>query len=117
MINTKIKFHFNIIDLEDEHFHVDSSRFYKIAFTCKKCLILQNGLQVDEILNVFYFQINGALKILVYYKIMHVIIIMHKTFSVKIGLNTKLTQSGSNLLLILFMIPKNFKFCIQLTIN
>jgi hypothetical protein len=117
MINTKIKFHFNIIDLKDEHFHVDSSRFYKIAFICKKCLILQNGLQIDEILNVFYFQINGALKIIVYYKIMHVIIIMHKNSSVKVGLNTKLTQLGSNILLILFMIVTNFKFCIQLTIN
>jgi hypothetical protein len=25
-------------------------------------LVLQNGLQVDEILNFFYFQANGALK-------------------------------------------------------
>ncbi len=112
MINTKIKFHFNIIDLKYEHFHVDSSRFNKIASTCKKCLILQNGLQIDEILNVFYFQINGALKIIVYYKIMHVIIIMHKNNSVKVGLNTKLTQLGSNMLLTLFMIATNFKFCI-----
>jgi hypothetical protein len=61
-----------------------------------KCLNLQNGLEVDKILNVFYFQINGALKIPMYYKIMHVIIIMHKTYSVKVGLNTKLTQSCSN---------------------
>jgi hypothetical protein len=62
MINMKIKFHFNIINLKDEHFHVDLSRFYKIAFICKKCSILQNGLKVDEILNVLYFQVNGALK-------------------------------------------------------
>jgi hypothetical protein len=48
---------------------------------------------------------------------MHVIIIIDKTFSVKVGLNTKLTQLGSNLLPTLFMIPKFFKFYIQLTIN
>ncbi len=33
MINMKIN-HFNII-LKYEHFHVDLSRFYKIAVTCK----------------------------------------------------------------------------------
>jgi len=110
----KIKFHFNIIDLKDEHFHVNSSRFYKIASTCRKCMILQNGLQVDEKLNVFYLQINGALKILVYYKIMHVIIIIHKTSSVKVGLNTKLTQSSSNLLLTLFVILSFSKFIFNL---
>jgi hypothetical protein len=60
MINMKINFHFNIISLKDEHFHVDFSRFHKIASTCKKFLILQNGLQVDEILNVFYFQVMKA---------------------------------------------------------
>jgi len=48
---------------------------------------------------------------------MHVIIKIHKTSNVKVGLNTKLTQLGSNLLLILFMIQKFFKFCIQLTTN
>ncbi len=58
----KINFFFNIISLKNENFHVNLSRFYKIASTCKKCLILQNGLQVDEILNVFYFQVNGTLK-------------------------------------------------------
>ncbi len=62
MINMKINFHFNIINLKDEHFHVDLSRFYKIASICKKCLILQNGLQIDEILNFFYFQVMKALK-------------------------------------------------------
>jgi hypothetical protein len=48
---------------------------------------------------------------------MHVIIIIHKNFSVKVGLNTKLTQSYSNILLTLFMIPKFSKFRIQFTIN
>jgi hypothetical protein len=62
MINMKIKFHFNIINLKYEHFHVDLNSFYKIASTCRKCLILQNGLQVDEILNIFYFQVMKALK-------------------------------------------------------
>jgi hypothetical protein len=54
----KIIFQFNIIILKNEHLHVDLSRFY----TCKKFLILQNGLQVNEMLNFFYFQVNGALK-------------------------------------------------------
>jgi hypothetical protein len=117
MINMKINFHFSIINLKDEHFHVGLHIFYKITSTCKKCLILQNGLQVDEILNIFYFQVMKALKNNWYYKIMHVIIIIDKISSVKVGLNTKLTQSGSNLLLTLFMIPKFFKFYSQLIIN
>jgi len=50
-------FHLNIINLKYEHFHVDLNIFYKIAYTCKKCLILQNGLQVDEILNVSTFKL------------------------------------------------------------
>jgi hypothetical protein len=62
MTNMKIKFHFNIINLKYEKFHVNLSIFYKIASTCRKCPILQNGLQVDEILNVFYFQVMKALK-------------------------------------------------------
>jgi hypothetical protein len=62
MINMKIKFHFNIINLKYEIFYVDLNRVYKFASTYKKCLILQNGLQVDEILNVFYFQVMKALK-------------------------------------------------------
>jgi hypothetical protein len=35
MIHMKINFHFTIITLKDDHFHVDLSRFYKIASTCK----------------------------------------------------------------------------------
>jgi hypothetical protein len=62
MINMEIKFHFNNINMKDEHFHVDLSRFYKIAYTCRKCPILQNGLQIDELLNVFYFQNLKTLK-------------------------------------------------------
>jgi hypothetical protein len=48
---------------------------------------------------------------------MHVIIIIHKISSVKVGLKTKLTQSCSNIFLTLFMIQKFFKFLIQLTMN
>jgi hypothetical protein len=60
VISMKINFHFTIITLKDEHFRLDLSRFHKIASICKLCLILQNGLQVDEILNVFYFQVMKA---------------------------------------------------------
>jgi hypothetical protein len=58
----KIIFHFNIVILKNEHLNVDLSKFTKNAFNCRKFLILQNGLQVNEILNFFYFQVNGALK-------------------------------------------------------
>jgi hypothetical protein len=61
----KIKFHFNIINLKDEHFHVDLSRFYKIASTCKKRPILQNGLQVYEIWTFSTFKLWKPQKILV----------------------------------------------------
>jgi len=50
----KKNFCFNIINLKYEHFHVDLRRFYKIASTCKKCLILQNGLQVERFLLLSY---------------------------------------------------------------
>jgi len=62
MINMKLNFYFNIINLKYEHFHENLSRFYKFAYSCKKCLILRNELQVDEILNVFYFQVMKTLK-------------------------------------------------------
>jgi hypothetical protein len=60
--------------------------------------MLQNGLQVNEVLEFIYFQVNEALKKYVYYQIMHAIIIIHKTSSIKVGLNTKLILSNSNLL-------------------
>jgi hypothetical protein len=56
MIHMK-NFHFTIITLKDDHFHVDLSRFYKIASTCKWCLHLQNELQVDEILMFSTFKL------------------------------------------------------------
>ncbi len=37
-------------------------RFFKNVSTCTKCLILQNGLHVNEILFLKNFQVNGALK-------------------------------------------------------
>jgi hypothetical protein len=55
MINMEINFHFNNINMKDEHFHVDLNRFYKIAYTCRKCSILQNGLQIDELLLLLLF--------------------------------------------------------------
>jgi len=58
MISMKIIFHFNIKNFKNKHFHIYLNKIYKIAFACKKCSILQNGLQVDEILNFFYFQDN-----------------------------------------------------------
>jgi hypothetical protein len=61
-LHSKIKFHFNIITLKCEHFHGDLNRYYKIASICRYCPILQNGLQIDDILNVFYFQVMKALK-------------------------------------------------------
>ncbi len=58
MINMKINFHFYIRIFLNEHLHVDLNRFYKIASTRRKFRILQNGLQIDKILNFLYFQIN-----------------------------------------------------------
>jgi hypothetical protein len=54
---------------------------------------------------------------IVYYQIMHAIIIIHKNSSVKIGLNTKLALLSSNLLLTSFMIPRFFQFIIQFITN
>ncbi len=59
--------------------------FTKITSTCRKFLILQNGLQVNDILNFFYFQVNGALKntcVLSNYACYNHII--HKIFNVKV---------------------------------
>jgi hypothetical protein len=40
MINMKLNFYFNIINLKYEHFHENLSKFYKFASFCKKCPIL-----------------------------------------------------------------------------
>jgi len=58
----KIIFHFNIVISKNEHLNVDLSRVDKNCISCTKFLILQNGLQVNKIVNFFYFQVNGALK-------------------------------------------------------
>jgi hypothetical protein len=62
MINMKLIFHSNTIILKNEHLHVYLSRFYKnCIYLHMKCPMLQNGLQINEILNFFNFQVNGAL--------------------------------------------------------
>jgi len=58
MINTKMNFHFYIGIFKHEHLHVNLNKFYKIASIFKKFHILQNGLQIDKILNFFNFQVN-----------------------------------------------------------
>jgi hypothetical protein len=50
-----IIFHFIIIMLKTPVLKLDLNRFIKIASTCTKCLILQNGLQVNEILIILKF--------------------------------------------------------------
>jgi hypothetical protein len=56
MINMKINYNFYITIFKNEHLHVDLNRLYKIASTCRKFRILQNGLQINKILNFLYFQ-------------------------------------------------------------
>jgi hypothetical protein len=41
---------------------VELSRIIKIIYTLKKCLILQNGLHVNEILIFKKIQFSGAVK-------------------------------------------------------
>jgi hypothetical protein len=99
MIIMKINFHFYIGIFLNEYLHVDLNRFYKIAYACRTFHILQNGLQIDKILNFLYFKLMKPKEIFVHYQIMHVIIIIHKTSNVKVDLNTKLTLLTSNILL------------------
>jgi len=58
----KMIFQFYIVILKNEHLTIDLSRVDKNCISCKKFLILQSGLQVNKIVNFFYFQVNGALK-------------------------------------------------------
>jgi hypothetical protein len=62
---------------------VKLDRILKKNYTCTKCLILQNGLNVDEILILKNFQLSRALKILRYYQIMNVIIIIYEILNMK----------------------------------
>ncbi len=63
MNNVKVIFHYNIINLKNEHLHVYLNRFYKkCIYLHRKYPMLQNGLQVNKILEVIYFQLNGVLK-------------------------------------------------------
>jgi hypothetical protein len=57
-----IIFHFIFKTLENPILKVELSRILKNISTCTKCLILQNGLHVNEILIFLRFQFNGALK-------------------------------------------------------
>jgi ketopantoate reductase len=62
---------------------VKLNKILKNISTCTKCLILQNGLNVDEILIFKNFQLSRALKILMYYQIMNVIIIIYEIWNMK----------------------------------
>jgi hypothetical protein len=57
-----IIFHFTFKTLKNPFLKVELSRILKDVFICIKCLILQNGLLVDEIYIFLKFQFNGALK-------------------------------------------------------
>ncbi len=50
IINMIIIFHFMFKMLKKSILKIELSRILKIISTCTKCLILQNGLHVDEIL-------------------------------------------------------------------
>ncbi len=57
-----IIFHFIFKMLWKPILKVELSRIFLNASTCTRCLILQNGPDVDEILIFQKFQVNGALK-------------------------------------------------------
>jgi hypothetical protein len=57
-----IIFYFIFKILKNPILKVRLSRILKNVFTCTKCPILQNGLHVDEILILKFFQFNGTLK-------------------------------------------------------
>jgi hypothetical protein len=57
-----IIFHFIFKMLKKPILKVELSRIFFNASTCTRCLILQNGLHVDEILIFQNFQVNGAVK-------------------------------------------------------
>jgi hypothetical protein len=57
-----IIFHFMFKMLKIPILKVELYRIKKITSSCTKCLILQNGLHVDEILFFKEFQLSGALK-------------------------------------------------------
>jgi hypothetical protein len=59
IINMMIIFHFM---LKISILKVELGRIFKIIYMCTKCLILQNGLHVDEILIFKKNELNGALK-------------------------------------------------------
>jgi hypothetical protein len=103
-----IIFHFIFLMLKIPILKVELSRFLKKSI-CTKCLILQNVLHVDEILFFEKFQLNGALKILMYYQIMNVIMKLYQFFKYEIDLNTILTQLVSNIFSTYFYHTKVFE--------
>ncbi len=62
IINMMIIFHFMFKMLKNPILKVELSRILKIISTCIICLILQNGLHVDEILILKKNQLCGALE-------------------------------------------------------
>jgi hypothetical protein len=54
--------HFILIFLKNPILKVDLNRTFKNASTCTRCLILQNGLHVNEILIEIFKIIIGTLK-------------------------------------------------------
>jgi hypothetical protein len=57
-----IIFHFIFENLKNPILKIKLNRFLKNVSTYTKCLILQNGLHVDEILILKKIQFSGALK-------------------------------------------------------
>jgi hypothetical protein len=78
-----IIFHFIFKMLKNPILKVELSRFFQKNSTCTKCLILQNGLHVDEILIKKKINLVEPQKILMYYQIMNVIIIIDQNLNMK----------------------------------
>jgi hypothetical protein len=57
-----IIFHFIFKMLKNTILKIEWSRIFKNVSTCTKCLILQNGLHVNEIFIFLKIQVCGALK-------------------------------------------------------
>ncbi len=69
--------------------------------------------QVDQILDLCYFKVNGMLNIPVDFENFHSKTKIYLMSNVEVGMNTILTCQFHSYLLTIFIILKNFKFCIQ----
>jgi hypothetical protein len=90
--------------LKNHMFKVDLTRLLKMRFTKKTNSGFskkQNRLQVDEILNIFTFSINGHLKFTYAFSTSKVMIIIFQSFNI-IFKKTKFHHSISKLLLTYF---------------